>query len=414
VNVVAEVERRLELGSELSLAAVGGADSLIAQADDIADSVVFNELVRIVGREWPEVSVATRAARIVDAATLGFARSTRPVCLADAIDALLASQPFAKHVGKGVARTLATRSVGERKDRPLIAAHCLEGALRLALAGYASRHTVLEAFEELTGDEPDLFTRKVARLLGVAFDAWRDSAIVDTLHRLLQVDGSEDEVAFELGVASLSFALDADSADAVGQRLVDARGWFARAERGAEGRTDAIAYGAAVDAVSGFASGSTDAAAMAAKLNAAMLDETWIFGRKRATWLQPRAVATVAWGRLALDLANAGAQLRRESWFEASSTLGQVLQTYRCTRSVHRAGELASIVEPTIEAAFVTRQGLLAHLDDYLGREDAGLDRDTAERLRDRIRLRAGAPPTGKAPRTDTGQQQRPSSVPKP
>ena len=128
-----------------------------------------------------------------------------------------------------------------------------------------------------------------------------------------------------------------------------------------------------------------------------LADERWVFGASTPEWLRPRATATQAWGALTLELTDTAAQLQRHSWFDAARILERILDTYRCNRRVRRTGELATIVQPAIEAAFVARQGLLAHLDDFLAqRADGTIDDETAERLRAKIREHSGGPPLGK------------------
>lgn len=399
MRVVERVEAGLHAGDELSIEQVGGLCDVLDQAEDITLSPVFDEIVRMIAREWDAHASTPAAAVVVQLVAHGLATNPRPACLANAVDAILAHTTFARDVTKTSAPMLVARAGKERQSHPLAAAYALEAVLRMALEGYVSRHVVLAAFDELSGDEPEMFVAKVARLVGVASDAWRYNDTPAVLGRLLGASGSEDDVAFELGIASLSRALDAADAETILSGIADARQWFARAERAAEGRLDAIAYGAVVDAVLNFSSNRSKSAIDAAvqRLNSALLDERWIFGANTPIWLRPRATATLSWGALALELTHVAASVQRHSWFEAARVLQRVLDIYRCNRRVRRTGELAPVVQPAIEAAFVAQQGLLAHLDDFLADDgDSMIDKGVAKRLREKIRARAKAPPPGK------------------
>lgn len=124
------------------------------------------------------------------------------------------------------------------------------------------------------------------------------------------------------------------------------------------------------------------------------LNHRLIFGAHTPTWLRPRATATQAWGALALELTQVAASIQRHSWFDAARILQRVLDTYRCNRRVRRAGEFAPVIQPAIEAAFVARPGLLAHLDEFLADGgDSMIDKEAAKRLRERIRARGGPTP---------------------
>lgn len=393
-DTLEKLERLLQAGIPATIERLGGIEPVAASADTVVCSPFFDEFVLVLAQEWTS---AKSVASLRTALVAGFEQNTNPAVVADAVDSLLRDEEIRADLGPELLEVLARRGVTDRVSHPLVSAYCLEGALRLALAGCGTKYKVLAAFTDLTGVEPPQFAAKVARLIGAAIDVWRDRDLLPVLERLVGVVDAEDQVAFEIGMAKLSFALDDGDRGALLRGLDQARAWFARSARASEVRLDAEAYGAMLDLVVAFYR-DAPAADVAQVFNrfaeASRVHEAWTRATAGPEWLRPRATSAAEWSCLAVGLKHASDSLSRHSWLRAEETLLQVLAVYRKARSVRAVGD--QLITPAIEAAFVTRQGLLAHLDDWLSSAATHLevDEQTAQRLRERIKERV-VPATG-------------------
>ncbi|WP_222267206.1 hypothetical protein [Modestobacter marinus] len=134
----------------------------------------------------------------------------------------------------------------------------------------------------------------------------------------------------------------------------------------------------------------------------------------RGHWTRPRRSAQIAWQHLVLTLERAAQQLADPAWLNPWEALDQVLAAYSATRTTQPLGGpdpgaglgpdtgLALLVKPTVEAAFLRQQHLLALLDRAIDTTQTAptqlpaFDQQTAQALLARVRaLQAHGPDAG-------------------
>ena len=106
MRVVEQIEARLRTGGVPSIDQVGGLTAIIDQAKDVGASPVFDEVVRLIAQDWSTLASTVEAAALAQLVSDGLAANPRPVCLADAVDALLEYPCFARAIAKTAAATL--------------------------------------------------------------------------------------------------------------------------------------------------------------------------------------------------------------------------------------------------------------------------------------------------------------------
>lgn len=376
-----------ELDAGPSIEDLGGAEAVIAEADQLAAGPLLPYLLTALGRNLDAVD-GDQARQLLDAAAQGLRNPQAAWVLADAIDVVCDHPALATRLGTRTIRDLAAHveaALAGNADAAL-AQPAVAGLLRLAVAQTATPHRLMALLAEITGDEPAEALERLPILVGVAHDHFGDDALLDVLSALEnQTDlpaATRADATFELAVADMRSALEASDRSAVEDHLRRALMRFKDIDRTHEARLDARAHAAAVDAVLAF--GELDqqpATAAPAEQRlaeaAAQLDATttllteWTRGMHRLDWLSARGLAQSAWSRLVTSLQTARTHLDQPSWYDPAGTLGDLLDVYIASRSIHTAradgsGGLTALVSPPVEAAFVRSDGLLHHLEQAL------------------------------------------------
>lgn len=288
-----------------------------------------------------------------------------------------------------LASALAEQVESTRHGDGLQAYAYLEVLTRLGLTQSAARLRALDLLMSVTSqDAPDLLER-LPPLVGLAFELWGEGELAGVLQKLSEYNEAKVDALFELALVRLRDALDGDSMDVVMAGLAAARDQLLTVESMAESRDDAAIYRCALDVVISFgaaASGiANDTSAHISKLSEAMSQRLSFSNRaSMGTWAVPRRQAEVEWYALANILRRAAGPLGQSSWLTPIETLGHVLDAYRAARSVSviTAKGLRIVLEPTVEAAFIRREGLLAHLRDALEADKVqGVDKEAAKEL---------------------------------
>ncbi|MBO9553173.1 hypothetical protein [Cellulomonas sp.] len=369
------VERAVPGTSEL--------DALVAFGDELYGRLERADLddagaVATAAREQaPEfVALAEAAARAEDphaaellavaAAALPFLRN---LVFVDAADVALSSPHFRAAQGRQLAGSLAERIDETRGAEGLQAYWYLEALTRLGLTETSARFRALDVLSSITLDDAVELLERLPRLVGLAFDQWREDALEGLLYMLAEHPEARADALFELGQAQLRSALEQDSLEGILTGVAAARDQFTSAESLDEARDDATILRAALEVLTAFAQAPAqtgdEAAESLAVLSAAMNRRTAFTTRDAlGGWAAPRRQAEVEWYTLAGKLRVATGPLAQVSWLTPVETLTQVLAVYQASRSltVVSAEGLRIVLEPTVEAAFLRREGLLEHL----------------------------------------------------
>lgn len=322
------------------------------------------------------VALAEAAARAEDphasdllAAAAAALPELRSLVFLDAADVALSSPHFRAAQGRPLAGLLAERVEATRGAEGLQAYEYLEVLTRLGLTENAARFRALELLSSVTLDDAVELLERLPRLVGLAFDQWREDALEALLNTLVEHPEARADALFELGQVQLRAALEQDSLQGVLTGIATARDLFTSVANMEEGRDDATVFRAALEVLTTFAQAPTqtggDTADAMAALSAAM-DRRAAFTTRVGLggWAAPRRQAEAEWYSLAGKLRIAAGPLEQASWLAPVDTLTQVLAAYQASRSltVVSADGMRVVLEPTVEAAFLRREGLLEHL----------------------------------------------------
>lgn len=390
MSVLTVIEAKLSSDELPTLAGVGGLAAVLAEQDVLVAAPFLEVLVRLA-----DAAVGDETKPLDSLVLRGFREGKRPLALREAVSLVVKCPELRARIAPELARVLARR-VDERGtgQRALLAAYALEGMFLLALADAINRFRVLVLLAELSADEDGLFAEHAAKLAGAAFHVWRAPELLDTLERLRQHPDAEAEAAYELGLAMLSRAFEADATEEIFARLETARLYLRDAREAGGDRADAAAYHAVVEVIEGFARGTApdDMRAPIGALEAAVTARTHLLsGASLPDWLRPRADRDVQWAELLHTTQAVARELERASWLNAGSVMARVLAVYDADRTVRAGVGLQMLLRPRIERGLAREAGLLAHLDDLL-REDAAWAAEhepLARRLRARVAERA-------------------------
>lgn len=301
----------------------------------------------------------------------------KPLVFMDAVDVFLCCPLLLSEHGSQFNANLNSRFGQARSEgQGLKAYDYLEAMTRLALGGACREFLLLENLLSLTIRDPVDLVERVPRLVGIAAEHWHPNGTNELLCRLLEVSEATSDCLMELAFADLRVGLQKTEADPAREAFMQARDQFACAEAIDESREDATIYRCALDAILSF--GSIDATTVVMRVvkeleSAIRRRRLWMMRSRSRPWSRPSLQSEYEWAALAATLRHSVAPLQRPSWVTPAETLRQVLQAYRASRSlkvVTPTSGLEVIIEPTIEAAFVHQQGLLAHLEDLASSED--------------------------------------------
>lgn len=316
------------------------------------------------------------ARSLVDLAITQLTRTATNLVFSDASDVLLNCPRILSTEGSRIVRELLERFELIRTTGSGYQAYrCLETTTRIALAGAARELRLVDTLLDLTtADSPELLER-VPRLLGIADEVWSEGRSRDILRRLLDVEDARSSALFELGLAELRDSLSSDNQNDARSHMTAGRDSLLAAERVVEARDDAAMYRCVMDAILSF--GSVDAVK---SVNEAVdrLNEVaarradFTSGLGNRDWLESRARAEVEWYSLARTLRESVKDLHRPSWLRPAEAMERVLSAYKADRSItvlDCSSGLRTVIQPAIRAAFLKREGLLAHVEDLVSEQ---------------------------------------------
>jgi hypothetical protein len=332
----------------------------------------------------------------------GLARQTGLLALLDSTDELLASPEFVRSYGPRLHATFLRAHASALGTSPLVAAAFIEGALRLAIAGFGNVLRTLAILTPVDVAAFDLdYVERLPRLLGAALDVWatdRSSgpALRETLSALQDIPDAAADATFERGLDLLRQVADGVPGEAT-SLLLAARRHFANTEAADEARHDAALYGAGIDAVMAFQRGSADEMRVAHAVLGARLDQraAWLQRTHIPAWRRPRDEAAYAWARLVVILDRAQQSIAPQAWLDAWRALDAILDAYVLDRSVipvpGALGQdgLALLFRPVIESSLTRRHTLLTQLRQAVDEAEHAAEPpariDQLRRLRDRL-----------------------------
>lgn len=385
--------QHLEGGQPLSLAMLGGEDAILGDAEALAKSPLFDEVLCLLCQEWASLTKLADFEKLV----LSSFQTLHPITLANSLDTLFEHRATLEKIANPLANVLCERIKHRQTElEALLAARALEGLLRLTLEKLATKYALLEALTSVQASELEIFATHVARIISVAYDQWREAELVEALHRITNVPGARAEASFSLGLAVLAQAFEKTSRSEIYTSLDVALTHFQDAAQYSEERDDAVAYGAAIQMVLSFNAPTQQAAAQRAfeRLQRVVTTrQLWLHNTHLPAWLGRLVSSDLEWAQLASLLQTARQNFAKPTWLKPIEVLQQFFVTYQVSRSIClniNTRGLEQLIQPQIEAGFLRSQERLMLLEEWLHANQASSEwHDTAILLRERIKILA-------------------------
>ncbi|WP_131738842.1 hypothetical protein [Actinomadura roseirufa] len=379
---------------------LGGPDTVGAHAQDLAEGQFLPILVQIASHEHGRAPGASATVVMRDAVVAGMTHNQRHSAFASAADTLTQHMDFAAALGRPLARALSRRLRDGLESQDLEVAHiAIEAAeclLTLTLASVTAPWDLLSVIEE-AGEAPERlaepFAVRLPRILGLLDQTHPTVHLHSALLRLLQLDHTHADAAFELAMIDLRTAFNSSTRETMLQGLTTVRTRLAELWEHTEARQDAGIYLAAIDALLAF--GGPDTARQvndaAARLRAQYHHyRAWLQGTPTPAWALPRQQEITSWSETIMIIEEAAAHLDDEvSWLAPPRALHALLKVYTCAAvpaslSVKAAGE--ALLQPVVEASFLRHSHRQQLLEAALTELPEFRDDPTAIRLAEKLR----------------------------
>ena len=384
MSINATLEANVANGTIPTLEDLGGLDAVLEEQDAIVSGPFLDVIVETIVGEPVQVQTP-----LLELVADGFLKVDQPAVFRDAANTLMANTAL-----RNIARPNLVEAFNQRVEarqpgkEALTAAYALEALFRYGLEDHRTKLRTLLLFHDLNSDEDGLFAQHAARLVGVAYHHWGEDELRNILVRLQANDEAADEAAYELAMVAFAIALNAKEMVEIETGMNDARALFMSVLNRDANRLDALMHVGLIDIVQSFSAGNdvnfSERIDNLRRLFAERRDQLEI--AETPDWLTPRVDREVEWWSLLRLLKSIDDSINRESWRDAGKVLEQVLAIYDAEQTVSIGGALNALFAPRIEAAFVRRKGLAAHLYDFLDDEEwSPAERPAAETLRNRI-----------------------------
>lgn len=380
----------LERGENPTTDLFGGWTPLLSAASEIGNGPLMPEFLRLGITALADESDSEKAlvtdfiCRCVEVATDDF-------ILIEVVDLLDGCR---HRLGACVDRCF-TRFLAIASDSammPMARAAALDGAFRWAVSERRRQLLVLAFLLGVKSDEDPLFLARAAKIMGVAYSHWRESELVKQLRDLTEVEGADDEAAFELGMARLADGLETHDPGQAKEAFNAARHWFGVSAARREQRPDAAAYSRCLDVLDAFSR--AEKPERLQELASSIADDAfqmdaWHASDTDPPWLGTRHVERTCWNILALRLRTLSADLEEASWWEPAVVVKQhVVEAYVASRSVLKrssTGGVEAIVRPMIEMALARHEGQAYALKKWLRSNTLDEWADAAHELSNRV-----------------------------
>lgn len=387
---------KLESLDSATLLDLGGEDAVLADSDAIATSAALPLLVEAVEAGWNGLQHRDALVAVLRRGL----RSPRGLVTFERIaDAWLRAPKLLVATKKQLAGDF--EAIAMSAVTPLVRVAALEKLLRLAEHDPTLKFPLIAAimhFDRAAADDQSI--SRAIRLVGGAYDLFRDPQLVGVLGQFASEERAVEEVEFEAALIDIDFALDAVTADAALEGLTRGKERLDRTLEHDPDHVEAAIYRDVLDCVIKFGRGkpSSEIGPVVDRLrDQVTLRKLLQLGDRPRAWLGRRIDTQAQW-LLVIDLLNrVGSNLERPTWLEATRVLDEVFTLYRGRVGEAERPGLAATVAPRIETSFIRRQQQLGLLDEYIATVHTSDWGETAVALRRRIGEVAGRAPPGKA-----------------
>jgi hypothetical protein len=367
-------------GEPLTLPDLGGEEAVYSAAAQLSRTTVFGDIVELLCARWPELAQPEKAQDFI---VLGFTENQDYLVVSHAADAV-AVAPIAEVRPFVMALERRARDGSSSEGLRLTAATAV---IRFAIREERWRATASATLVALEDVTDEYAIDQLSHLAAVGWEYFRDREMLSLLER----HQASPQALYERGVVALALALEQDTLDGISLGIREAKRWLQRSVDLEEDRRDAQMYLHLTEVLDAVARAEPAPKEVAGRLREEVIAHfRWDEPRPGAEWLLPSHEAELQWIPLIDQLVRVSERLTEPSWLDAATVLGEVMKMYLAVRSI-RPGMpgIERVVRPAIEAAFVREAGLLAHLDQWLGRDGIGTFEHTdAERLRQNIDAR--------------------------
>ncbi len=385
-QVEASVRQAILNGDPVSLATFGGEGPVVREAAAIAASRVFGDVAEALGNGWQSLSNLPA----VSAFLANGLRSNRyPDTIAQAMNAIVA---LPKIELRPMIRALDLRA-RDPGSTAVERTEAVSGLLRLALRDDSLRSVALAAILALDDINDAHAGPRVCRLASVAYEHFRDEAVVALLEQLSDIPDMASQASYERGLVEIGIALAASDLPSIAKGLRIAERWFKRSVAMAEDRRDSKAYLLLLSVLVPVSEGNyvADRSVAADLRREAVVRHLWDRPTAGAEWLLPPHGSELGWLPLVDKLVVVSEAMATPGWQDAGLILDALVDVHRMVRSVQPS--LGEIVRPAIEATFIRERGLLAQFNRRLADDPASFGEADAVTLRRNIGRRLGEAP---------------------
>ncbi len=366
--------KALEEGKTVTLNDLGGLRTLEENSITIASSPLMSEFLSIVLNEFNKLN-ETEIDLAEKLILLCFEKVTDGLVIQEAIYYLDSYRPFSKSFEDKCFKITLQEAQNCQKS-PITRAMSLECAFRFTLYNSGRRFKLLSYLVDLPIEDDPEYLRHAAKIVGLAHTFWAENELISVLEKLANIESGSDEAYFELGLASLASALDAESHDVAQNKFKQAWLLFQKSMDKREDRPDAEVFHAAISMLLSFENNDVQKnySHNLARLNKALsIYNAWHEYDAGSVWIRARQTEMANWYMLATKLESLSGHLIEPSWIEPIIVIEQaLLKIYTASRTIfkrNKFGGLETIVQPNIEASLIRNQGQLYVLEKWLERQ---------------------------------------------
>jgi hypothetical protein len=387
---------------------LGGIDA--AEAAHLATGPFLSELIKAAAHqqsaEADGVVVMLRSAVLT-----GLRQQQRHSAFAGAVDVLVTRPELARALGTDLPRALLARldEVHRAEDDlaiALIAAEATECLVQLSLARITTPARLLGELAKATEDVdqlPEPFAVRLPRMLGILEAHYPGTGPGEALERLLALDHTHRDAAFEIALAELRSALEAPDYTTMIKELGDVRRHLAELIAVSPERLDAQIYHGAIDAALAIGGPNADlrVPAIASALHETLQHyRAWRYESSTPAWSRPRQDDIAAWAELAVILDAAAIHMGDgDPWYgDGRGIVSALSRAYTADRTVSvlldspTAAVVETLVAPVIEDVFLRNDNRLLFLQHAVDKDEALRADPAANQLLAALRARSAAP----------------------
>jgi len=370
--------KALEDGKTVTLNDLGGLKALEKNRITIANSPVMGEFLSILLNEFNNLN-ETEIDLAEKLILLCLEKVTDGLVIQEAINCLESHRPFSKSFEDKCFK-ITLQEAQNCQKASITRAISLECTFRFALDNSGRRYKLLSYLVDLPIEDDPEYLRHAAKVVGLAHTFWAnndpENELFGVLEKLANIESGSDEAYFELGLASLASALDAESHDIAKNKFKQARSLFQKSMDKREDRPDAEVFHAVISILLSFENSDVQKnySDNLARLNKALsIYNTWHEYDTGSIWVRARQTEMANWYMLATKLESLSGHLIEPSWIEPIIVIEQALlniYTASCTIfKRNKFGGLETIIQPNIEASLINNQGQLYVLEKWLERQ---------------------------------------------